>query len=239
MQQKIPDDIMLNIAAENGVAETAFVLKCDTGYQLRWFTPDIEMDLCGHATLASAYVLYNFFNEEAVSFQTHEGKIDVYKEIAVDNKELYVLNFPVRECKPAVLPSQISESLNIQPKNVFLARDYILEYNSEEDIRNISIKRGIFDKINIDPGGVAVTAIGSECDFVSRFFTPQATILEDPVTGSSHCTLAPFWSEKLKKKVLHARQLSKRGGDLYCEINNGRALIKGEAVCYSIGKIEF
>jgi len=135
------------------------------------------------------------------------------------------------------LPEIIRKSLNIQPNEVFKSRDYVLIYESEEDIKNINIDRQLFDQINLGPGGVIVTSKGNDCDFVSRFFTPQASILEDPVTGSAHCTLIPFWADRLNKKELFARQISERGGELNCQDKNDRVLISGQAKTYSIGSL--
>jgi phenazine biosynthesis protein PhzF family len=240
---EISDDLMLSIAAENGVAETAFLMKKQKSlgantFSLRWFTPDIEMDLCGHATIAAAYVVYNILDLDRAIFETREGIINVGKEIGCDGKIKYVLDFPIRLCAPSNLPDNIYKALNIKPKEVYLARDYILLYESQEQIKKIKINREEFDKINLDPGGVAVTAAGDDCDFVSRFFTPQATILEDPVTGSAHCTLAPFWSKLLCKKELTAKQISTRGGTLFCKILGERVYISGGAICFSEGVIK-
>jgi predicted PhzF superfamily epimerase YddE/YHI9 len=134
------------------------------------------------------------------------------------------------------LPETISKSLNIQPREILKSRDYVLVYENETAIRNIKIDRQLFDQINLDPGGVIVTAIGVGCDFVSRFFTPQASILEDPVTGSAHCSLVPFWSKRLDKKVLYGQQVSERMGKLYCEYKGDRVIISGQAKTYSIGE---
>ncbi len=248
----LSDTVLLNIAAENSVAETAFILPSNGRLSLRWFTPDIEMDLCGHATLASAYAVFNFMPEyirnEKVIFDTCEGEIEVYREIAGGGEQMYCIDFPARKGEMAELPSQIRRSLSIQPSEVYLSRDYLLIYDSPEDILAIEIDRGEFDKINLGVGGVIVSApapqqgdgcydkIG-DCDFVSRFFTPRATILEDPVTGSSLCTLAPYWAARLGKEELHARQLSARSGELICIISGGRVIIKGYAVCYLTGEI--
>jgi predicted PhzF superfamily epimerase YddE/YHI9 len=149
--------------------------------------------------------------------------------------DFYYLNFPSRKADKTILPQEIKSALNIQPKEVYKSRDYMLVYDIEEEIHNIQIDRPIFDKINLGTGGVIVTAKGNTSDFVSRFFTPQATILEDPVTGSAHCTLIPFWSELLSKKQLTALQISERGGVLSCKNNGDRVLIGGQAVVFSKG----
>ncbi len=230
----LPDELLLKIAEENAVAETAFFIANDDKVQLRWFTPEIEMDLCGHATLATAHVLYSLLNypKETIVFDTTSG------ELSVTCKDgLYTLDFPSRPPVASTLPSVIQESLNIAPQQIFKARDYVLVYESEKDIKNIEINRRLFDQINLDPGGVIVTASGAHCDFVSRFFTPQASILEDPVTGSAHCSLIPYWSKVLGKKKLEAQQISTRGGKLWCVDEGERVLISGQASTYLKGEI--
>lgn len=230
LDRELSDDTLLAIAGENAVPESAFLLQKGEDYSLRWFTPDIEMDLCGHATLASAHVLFHELGlpGKEIVFETLSGELIVKRTTGG-----YMLDFPVREGQKAALPIEILDSLNIKPIEVYKARDYMLVYRSEEEIKNIEIDRSIFDEINLDPGGVIVTAPGSDCDFVSRFFTPQSTILEDPVTGSAHCTLAPYWSQRKGKSVLTAKQLSPRGGSLLCSLVEGRLLIEGRAVTYS------
>lgn len=228
----LPDEMLLKIARENAVAETAFFIDSGQEIHLRWFTPEIEMDLCGHATLATAHCLISLlkYPGNTVIFHTKSGQLKVSLE-----NDLYYLDFPSRMPAPSDLPEQISEALSIQPREVFKARDYVLVYDSEDDIRNIRINRAIFDLINLDPGGVIVTAKGERSDFVSRFFTPQAAILEDPVTGSAHCSLIPFWAQRLGKKDLFALQLSERQGQLYCKDQNDRVIIAGKAKTYSAG----
>ncbi|MCK9627987.1 MAG: PhzF family phenazine biosynthesis protein [Bacteroidales bacterium] len=235
LEEKLSDVLLGKIARENMLPETAFVLPMGNGkYSLRWFNPDIEIDLCGHATLAAAHVLFSWYKckEQEIEFDTHSGPIKVRIE-----GDLYAMDFPLREPQKASLPEEIYDSLNIKPNEVLKARDYILVYSTQEEVELIEVSRSVFDEINIDPGGVAVTAPGTECDFVSRFFTPQATILEDPVTGSAHCSLAPYWSSKLDKKRLLARQLSERGGVIDCTVEDGTVVIRGKAVIYSKSEI--
>ncbi len=230
LDEQLSYEILLKIAKENAVPETAFILPSGDDYILRWFTPDIEMDLCGHATLASAHILFtecNYASEE-IHFKTASGSLTVKRE-----GSKYFMDFPIREAQVASLPEEIADSLNIKPKEVYKARDYMLVYPSQKEIQHLEINRSIFDEININPGGVIVTAPGESCDFVSRYFTPQATILEDPVTGSAHCTLAPYWSRRLKKDTLEAKQLSARGGDITCTVNEERVIISGNAVTFS------
>ena len=230
----LPDELMLKIAKENAVAETAFFIDNGATISLRWFTPEIEMDLCGHATLATAHCLKAIlgYNKNEFVFTSLSGNLIV----RTDN-EVYTLDFPAREPAAAVLPTFIKQSLNIQPAEVWQSRDYMLVYNSQADIMNIRVNRNNFDQVNIDPGGVIVTARGDEADFVSRFFTPQASILEDPVTGSSHCSLIPYWAKKMGKNTMTALQLSERGGKLDCVYKGDRVLISGRAKTYFIGTI--
>ena len=232
LKEWLPDELLLNITKENAVAETAFFIVNDNDISLRWFTPEFEMDLCGHATLASAHVLKTFlgYTNNTMVFTTVSGKLTVTAEDG-----MYTLNFPSRKPVPCELPDLIQRSLGKQPNEVLKARDYVLVYDTEEDVRNININRQILDEINLDPGGVIITAKGDDCDFVSRFFTSQASIFEDPVTGSAHCSLIPYWSVKLGKKQMVALQLSQRLGTLYCVDDGERVLIKGHAKTYSKG----
>ena len=230
----LPDDILLKITKENAVAETAFFVNKGDKIHLRWFTPEIEMDLCGHATLATAHCLKSILNypNDKIVFETLSGDLTVLVE-----NDLYYLDFPSRMPIPSELPEKIKKSLNIQPKEVYKSRDYLLVYDTEQEIENIKVDRQTFDKINLDPGGVIVTAKGENCDFVSRFFTPQASILEDPVTGSAHCSLIPFWSSRLEKNELNAIQISDRIGKLQCQNKKDRVIISGKAKTYSIGNL--
>jgi PhzF family phenazine biosynthesis protein len=230
----LPDEILLRITQENAVAETAFFVPKGDKFHLRWFTPEIEMDLCGHATLATAHCLKTILDYPAnnIVFETVSGDLSVCVK-----DDFYFLDFPSRMPVASKLPEIIEKSLNISPKEVYKSRDYVLVYDTEEEIKNIKINRQLFDQINLDTGGVIVTSKGTTCDFVSRFFTPQASILEDPVTGSAHCSLIPFWAKKLHKKELTALQLSKRRGTLNCLDKNDRVIISGQARTYSIGSI--
>lgn len=226
------DEILLKITKENGVAETAFFVEKGDKFHLRWFTPEIEMDLCGHATLATAHCLKTIIGHGGNDFvfETASGDLTV-----TFDQGLFKMDFPSRMPLEASLPKEIENSLNLQPREVLKSRDYVLVYDREEEVRNIQINRQVFDQINLDPGGVIVTAKGRDCDFVSRFFTPQASILEDPVTGSAHCSLIPYWASKLGKNELVAHQLSERGGTLFCENKDDRVTISGKAKTYSVG----
>jgi PhzF family phenazine biosynthesis protein len=234
LDEQLPDDILKLIARENAAPETAFIIRQGEEYWLRWFTPDIEMDLCGHATLAAAHILFTELDypNETIFFRTVSGILKVSRE-----GTYYLMDFPMREGVTASLPEEILDSLNIKPKEVYKARDYMLVYPSQREIELIEINRSIFDEINLNTGGVIVTAPGDNCDCVSRFFTPQATILEDPVTGSAHCTIAPYWGKRLRKETIHAKQLSARGGEMHCTLAEERVIIRGTAVTYS--KAEF
>jgi PhzF family phenazine biosynthesis protein len=230
----LSDDILLKITKENAVAETAFFVNNGDKIHLRWFTPEIEMDLCGHATLATAHCLKTILNypHDRIIFETLSGDLTVLVE-----NDIYHLDFPSRMPEVSNLPEVIRKSLNIQPTEVLKSRDYVLVYETEKEIKSIKIDRQILDEINLDPGGVIVTAKGDNCDFVSRFFTPQASILEDPVTGSAHCSLTPFWASRLGKKDLSAIQISERTGKLQCQDKGDRVIISGQAKTYSIGTI--
>jgi PhzF family phenazine biosynthesis protein len=234
LSEWLPDDLLLKIAQENAVAETAFFV--DSGYkiELRWFTPEMEMDLCGHATLATAHALRKIrkYSKKKMLFETCSGELEVTAE-----NSMYTLNFPSRDPEPAALPELLHKSLNIQPLEVLKARDFVLVLENEEAVKNLQIDRLHFDQLQLGTGGVIVTANGTDCDFVSRFFTPGASVFEDPVTGSAHCSLIPYWSKKLKKKEMTAKQLSQRGGTLFCSHHEDRVLISGAARTYAIGKI--
>ena len=217
---------MLAIAKKNNVSETAFYIKKQEKYLIKWFTPDIEMDLCGHATLATAHCIISHTNEKRkkINFESNSGELEV-----VLKNELYQMNLPKRIPIKATLPKPIYESLSVKPSKVLKSRDYVLIYDSVNDIKNIKINRELFDKVNIDPGGVVLTAKGQNSDFVSRFFTPQSTYFEDPVTGSSHCSLIPYWSGVLNKNEMISHQLSERKGEVFCKNLKNRVLVSGKA----------
>ena len=231
----LDDSILLKIAKENAVPETAFFVKKESKFHLRWFTPDIEMDLCGHATLATAHVIKTELNfeKEAIVFESASGNLSV-----TIKDDLYTLKFPSRMPIEAELPPEIKDAINIQPKKVLKSRDYVLVYESEDDIKNIKINRAILDQINLNPGGVIFTALGNKSDFVSRFFTSQSEIFEDPVTGSAHCSLIPYWANELKKDKMLAYQISQRRGKLECEFKGDYVLMSGNAKTYLKGTIE-
>jgi PhzF family phenazine biosynthesis protein len=234
LEHWLPDDIMQQIAAENSVAETAFFISLNDGFKIRWFTPEIEIDLCGHATLAAAHVIAKHLNSPFTSLKFH-SKSGILT-VKVEN-ELLTMDFPSRKPEPDDLPQIISDAVQPKPVEVLKSRDYVLVFETEEIIRSMKPDQSILNQINLDPGGIIVTARGNEVDFVSRFFTPQASIFEDPVTGSAHCSLIPYWSERLGKDSLLALQLSPRAGKLLCKDLGKRVLISGEAVTYLEGRI--
>jgi len=233
LDEWLPGSTMQEIAFENNLAETAFVVKRDTHYDLRWFTPEQEIDLCGHATLASAFIVFNYVDvsAESIEFQTKSGKLGVR-----NTWDLYELDFPARKPdKIEVLP-QMSESIGIPVLEAFLSRDMLLVVENEQQVQDLVLD---YDKMKELKNrlGIIVTAKGTSADFVSRFFMPGTSIPEDPVTGSAHCSLIPFWSERLQKKKMIAKQLSKRGGTLYCEYCGDRVKIAGKAVLYLEGSL--
>ena len=239
--EKWPDDqTMQNIAAENNLSETAFYVKKNNEFELRWFTPAIEVDLCGHATLASAHVIFNHsdFKEKIIKFQSKSGELKVTK-----SDDLLTLDFPASKPDPFPdMPEGLVEALGMKPTELYKSRDLLALFNSEEEIVPIDPKFDVLLDVlsTLDCLGLIVTAPGNEADFVSRFFAPPAGINEDPVTGSAHTTLTPFWTEKLNKNNLHAFQLSKRKGELFCEMAGeagDRVLIGGRAVTYFKGEI--
>jgi PhzF family phenazine biosynthesis protein len=234
LERWLPDEILQNIAMENAVAETAFFVPLDEGFEIRWFTPEIEMDLCGHATLATAHVIARHLNSplSSLTFQSKSGILTV---TVAD--ELITLDFPSRKPEPCDAPQIILDAFQEVPVEIFRSRDYLLVFENEDIIRYMQPNRSLLDRIDLATGGIIVTAPGSHADFVSRFFSPRASIFEDPVTGSAHCSLIPYWSEKLGKESLLALQVSPRGGKLYCKDCGERVLISGQAVTYMQGSI--
>ena len=234
LKKWVKDEILINIAQENAVPETAFFIEIENGFHLRWFTPEIEMDLCGHATLASAFVIKNFlnFSKNEILFKTLSGTLKV-----ICDKNLFTLDFPSRAPVEADLPKIISEAVSLPPLKTLKSRDYLLIYKNELEIKNITVNANILNKLDLKTGGIIVSSKGDSADFVSRFFTPRSSILEDPVTGSAHCSLIPYWSKVLNKNKMRALQLSKRKGELICVEYGDRVLISGQAKIYSKGSI--
>ena len=234
LDQWLPDETMQNIGAENNLAETAFVVKREHDYEIRWFTPTIEVALCGHATLASAHVLFNYYKQTDTIrfFSRHSGDLSVSKK-----DDLLSLDFPSDMPDKVEAPQKILNAFKLKPMEVYRGKtDYMLLYSNQKEIEQLDPDMVLLKKSKAR--GIIVTAPGLKVDFVSRFFAPGSGVDEDPVTGSAHTTLTPFWSPQLNKKVLHAQQLSKRGGDLICEFQGERVKITGKAVTYLIGEIQ-
>ncbi len=235
----LPDETMHNIALENNLSETAFFVKEDDIYNIRWFTPTFEIDLCGHATLASAFVIFECLKleTERINFQSHKsGALSVEK-----NGDVLTLDFPSRPVSPVDAPAGLFEAIGGKPNEIFKARDYFLVYETEQEVLdlkpNFSALHQIAALLKIDAHGFIVTARGDSSDFVSRFFAPEVGVFEDPVTGSSHCNLIPYWAERLGKTKMFARQVSARGGELFCELAGDRVKIGGNATLYLKGEI--
>jgi PhzF family phenazine biosynthesis protein len=230
----LSDDILQNIAAENNLPETAFFKKKDGVFEIRWFTPLAEVELCGHATLAAAHVLFNhlkFKGNHLIFESVYSGKLEVHKK-----GEYLTLDFPIDHLEPALPPDHLFHSMGSKPLEIWKGRtDYLLFYPSQEDIEEIKPDFGMLKKIVAR--GIIVTAPGYDCDFVSRFFAPYLGINEDPVTGSAHTSLVPFWAHRLNQLEFEARQLSARGGFLKCKLMGERVLISGNACTYMIGSI--
>lgn len=227
------DTVMQNIAMENNLAETAFYIIRNGKYHLRWFTPQVEVDLCGHATLATGHVLFNHenYSEPEIEFESKSGKLTVRKD-----NEYITLNFPTDTLKQVDLDNDVADCFDVKPVEIYKGKsDYMLVFKNEGQIKNIryNLKR----IAESDGRGVIITAHGNDVDFVSRFFAPQAGIDEDPVTGSAHTTLTPYWSKVLNKEVMTAKQLSRRTGLLRCRNLNERTEISGLAKTYLQGEI--
>ena len=233
LNEWLPEITMLQIARENNLAETAFFTGSHDQFLLRWFTPDREIDLCGHATLATAYVIFNEFDigKDHIVFDSQSG------ELYVRNKgdNLMELDFPLHPPEAVDVDDRLREAFNFEPQETAGARDLIVRFESEDQIRNLSFNPEPVKDLSYLC--IVPTAKGVEHDFVSRCFDPNATLMEDPVTGSTHCSLAPFWSERLDKDSFSCAQLSERGGELHCTIRDDRVLISGHSVLYLKGEI--
>jgi PhzF family phenazine biosynthesis protein len=238
---------MQAIAAENNLSETAFFVTApgvaagargDDGrpvrdYDIRWFTPSSEVDLCGHATLASAFVIFHWLDptRTRVTFHSKSGPLVVTR-----GGDLLAMEFPSRPAGECESPAGLVEALGAAPRETLLSRDLLAVFESEEEVRAL---RPDFARVKaLGFHAICVTAPGRDCDFVSRFFAPLVGVPEDPVTGSAHCTLIPFWSRRLGKRTLHARQVSARGGELFCEALGERVIVAGHAAPYLEGTIE-
>jgi PhzF family phenazine biosynthesis protein len=233
MEEWLPDQGLQAIATQNNLSETAFVSPRAAGWSIRWFTPVSEVDLCGHATLASAAVIRRHFESQvaAVDFESRSGPLR-----AVFEGDLVVLDFPSRPPGAVDTDGAIARALGVEPLSEWLADYYLAELDSEQSLRTLGPD---MDRVmDLGHTGVIVTARGRDCDFVSRFFAPEVGVPEDPATGSAHCTLTPFWAKRLGKTELVARQLSRRGGEFVCRDRGDRVGIGGRAVHYLQGTIE-
>lgn len=228
----LPEETMQAIARENNLSETAFLVQEAKGWRIRWFTPVAEVRLCGHATLASGWVYFHHLHPDVqeVVFDSLSGPLSVSRD-----GDLLTLDFPLQKAEPVATPENLAAALGAEPLEVLAADDWLIRLDSEETVRNLQPDLSLLRKV--DRRAVIVTAAGNDCDFVSRFFAPKYGIDEDPVTGSAHTKLIPYWAEKTGKQHLHARQLSARGGELFCELRGERVLISGHAMPYLQGTI--
>jgi PhzF family phenazine biosynthesis protein len=233
LQEWLPDVLMQQIALENNLSETAFFVPVKSGFHLRWFTPKAEVKLCGHATLATAHVLFNHLNYEAneIRFDSLSGELKVTRE-----NELIVLDFPALTATETEIPESVAKAFNIAPKACLKGRDdYMLVFESEQEV--LSLQPDFQQLVNAQTRGVICTSKSDKYDFISRFFAPAVGVNEDPVTGSAHTMLIPFWAEKLGKNEMIAKQVSARGGILHCKLAGDRVKIGGKAITFLTGEI--
>lgn len=226
-----PDATLLQaIAAENNLSETAFIVSAGADFDLRWFTPLTEVDLCGHATLAAAHVLFNHldFAGSQIGFNTRSGTLTVQRK-----GDRLAMSFPASVPQPCVPPVELVSALGGRPVAILGAEDYLVAYDDAAFVQTVQPDLALLARL--DRRGVIVTAPGADCDFVSRFFAPRVGIDEDPVTGSAHCQLAPYWAERLGKTAMQARQVSARGGDVHCALDGNRIILSGSAVTFLQG----
>lgn len=228
------EESMMKLAMENNLSETAYIVKEDKGYHLRWFTPGTEVELCGHATLASAFVILNYYepDSEVVQFNTLSGLLTVTRK-----GDLYEMDFPTYDLKEIPVTNDMERAFGVRPVKAVLGLDLVCVFETEEQVREMDPDQAMLMKIE---GRLQnATAAGRESDCVSRSFGPKLAVPEDPVCGSAHCQIADYWSKELGKKKIHAYQASKRGGHLYCEmLDNGRISISGEAVLVAVSDIK-
>lgn len=232
LDEWLDDTVLQAIAAENNLAETAFVIPRQDLCPLRWFTPALEVDLCGHATLATSHVLFRHYFPagQQITFSTRSGNLTVTRD-----HEILAMDFPSRPGRPIEVSDALASALGAKPREALLARDLLAIFDSEAAIR--AFQPDLARIASLDAFALIVSAPGTDVDFVSRFFAPQAGVPEDPATGSSHCTLIPYWASRLGKSKLAAKQLSSRGGELFCELRNDRVTIGGRTVEYLRGEI--
>lgn len=225
-----PEKVMLNIAQENNLSETAFIVKSGGGYKLRWFTPAAEVDFCGHATLGSGFVVLTQLepNLNSVDFETLSGRLSVTKA-----ENFFELDFPAYRYEKVPVTAEMSDAVGVEVREAYLSRDLLMVVDSLENLQPN------FEKLaKLDGMTQAVTAAGKDFDCVSRVFAPKVGVPEDPVTGSTHCLIAPYWAERLGKKILNARQASKRGGTLICKISGDRVKIAGQAALFAVAELK-
>lgn len=232
LSEWISDELMQQIAMENNLSETTFYVPQNDRYQLRWFTPTTEVDLCGHATLASAHVLFEHldYQRNTIKFDTNSGVLKVRKEA-----DRLVMDFPAADLNAAPTPDFLEEAIGHPPKELYRDTDYLYVLKSEGQVRNLDPDIRAIAKADVR--GVIVTAPGSQVDFVSRFFAPSAGVDEDPVTGSAHTMLTPYWAQRLEKENLVGRQVSQRGGTVHCHQKGDRVSLDGEACTFLQGVI--
>ena len=237
LESWLPDAAMQAIAAENNLSETEFFVPRGEDFDLRWFTPTIETDLCGHATQASGFVVMTRVapQRSSVRFHTKSGPLTVTRR-----GDMYAIDLPAQPPEPCAMPRKFVAALGREPAQILGAVKYLALYESQAEVAALAPDTAAM--MDIDRDGVIVSAPGpkgtqQDCDFVSRYFAPHAGIPEDPVTGSAHCTLVPYWAKRLGKTSLHARQISKRGGELFCELNGDRVVVAGRAALYLEGRI--
>ena len=234
LEHWLEDSLMQQIAMENNLSETVFFVKTNEGYHIRWFTPALEIDLCGHATLASAFVIKNYIEPTVVTITFSTQQVGALRAICSNGK--YTLDFPSRMPVPCEPPAKLFDSLGIKDAvEVRRSRDYFVVLPNEEAIKKV--EPDFLSMKDLDAIGVIVTAKGTSADVVSRCFYPGPGIPEDPVTGSAHCNIVPYWCEKLGTNKLFAKQLSSRGGDLWCELKNDRVLMTGDCVVFMKGEV--
>jgi PhzF family phenazine biosynthesis protein len=233
LNEALSDELMQNIAEENNLAETAFILKTNNQLELRWFMPTAEIDLCGHGTLAAAFVLWECegYNKPVIDFMSKEkGIIRAEKS---DNG--ITIDLPIMDWKPCEIPDQCKQAFTSPILEAYEGRDLMLVFESEDDIRRADPDIMLLKELSYT--GINITAEGDQVDFVSRVFDPHSHLTEDPVTGSAHCQFVPYWAMKTGKKEFHAVQLSKRMGELFCTLADDRVLLRGNALCYLKGEI--
>ncbi len=232
LEHWLSDEVMQQIAQENNLSETAFFVKRDELFELRWFTPTAEVDMCGHATLASAYVLFKCldYDEEKITFSTKSGELKVWRE-----EFRYVMDFPIQSIESCDISEQIEKAFGVKPIATFASMDYIVVFENEEDVLNAKPNLALLKALDLR--GVCITSKSKAYDFVTRFFAPKLGVDEDPVTGSAFTQLVSYWADVLGKNVFDAKQVSARGGEVHCVVKGERVEMSGEAVEYLEGVI--